>query len=427
MDQPSFLPSLIDLDKVIASHDPTASQHEWMEYLARRFLDRSQVPPALLALDPYSAEYRIAAEQFLREITRTDSYTPRENEKSSFLDPAIMDVEKSYRPSIYCYGDSRPLSEFYLAAATIFRLLDVRAGAKVIEYGAGDGQLSLALARLGIDVTAVDVEPRFLELIRRQAVALGVTLKTLEGCFGDSPPGERYDRIIFFEAFHHALDHVALLVQLKEILTSDGFMVLAGEPVIARESPARYAVPFAWGPRLDGLSLYSMKLHGWCELGFRQEYFVERFLRSGWSLEHHSSDISAKADAYVARPLRGMIDLGRCMIDSVQQGSAWHAPEGTHRWTMGSSIIPVPESSAGRSGDLHMHNYLPVKRVVRVDGGTQNVQTVHLAPGESKVLNLHFDGHPIRIASRVDRVSNLLPHSSDDREVGVAISKLVLR
>ena len=46
------------------------------------------------------------------------------------------------------------------AFGAVLKVLDVRAGQSVLEYGPGDGQISLALARMGCRVTAVDIEGR---------------------------------------------------------------------------------------------------------------------------------------------------------------------------------------------------------------------------------------------------------------------------
>ena len=48
------------------------------------------------------------------------------------------------------------------------------AGAKVIEFGCNIGATSIVLASLGADVTAVDVDPRYVELARLNAAAYGL-------------------------------------------------------------------------------------------------------------------------------------------------------------------------------------------------------------------------------------------------------------
>ncbi len=84
-------------------------------------------------------------------------------------------------------------------------------------------------------------------------------------------------------------------------MNDDGRIVFAGEPIV-KESPT---VPFAWGCRLDGESLYVGKSFGWMELGFQESYFVELLIRKGWFINsHHYSTVSAKASWYVAKKIR---------------------------------------------------------------------------------------------------------------------------
>lgn len=80
--------------------------------------------------------------------------------------------------------------------------MDVRAGDSILEYGAGDGQLALSLARMGCRVSVVDIEERYLKIIERQAAAFGVDVQLVKGVFGDDVGETRFDRILFYEAFH---------------------------------------------------------------------------------------------------------------------------------------------------------------------------------------------------------------------------------
>ena len=50
----------------------------------------------------------------------------------------------------------------------------VTSGGPVLELGCGTGRVSLAIAELGIPVTAIDLSPRMLEVARRKAVGRGL-------------------------------------------------------------------------------------------------------------------------------------------------------------------------------------------------------------------------------------------------------------
>jgi cyclopropane fatty-acyl-phospholipid synthase-like methyltransferase len=60
------------------------------------------------------------------------------------------------------------------AIAFLLRTMQLQPGARVLDVGAGWGNTTLALAQLGFDVAALDIEPRFCELIRERARRAGV-------------------------------------------------------------------------------------------------------------------------------------------------------------------------------------------------------------------------------------------------------------
>jgi 2-polyprenyl-3-methyl-5-hydroxy-6-metoxy-1,4-benzoquinol methylase len=78
--------------------------------------------------------------------------------------------------------------------------------ASILEYGSGSGQLLLFLARMGLDVYAVDIDQPSLDLVSAQARAMGLDVKCECALFGEGFSDKKFDRIIFFEAFHGRLD-----------------------------------------------------------------------------------------------------------------------------------------------------------------------------------------------------------------------------
>ena len=237
----------------------------------------------VLGEDPFSNQYRKGVEKIWKKITKKDDYDAKINEKSPFIENS----ENAFLPSIYTYGDSNFLGQFFAAFGAILKVLNVKRNDSVLEYGPGDGQISIALTRMGCKVSVVDIEERYLQAIKSQCNSLNVTIEALEGQFGDNfEDGRKYDRILFFEAFHHSLDHQKIMAKFKEILKSGGFVVFAGEPIVDPHGPWSAAVPFAWGPRLDGLSIRAMRTLGWCELGFQRPYFIEMLLQNGYNVEY---------------------------------------------------------------------------------------------------------------------------------------------
>jgi SAM-dependent methyltransferase len=158
------------------------------------------------------------------------------------------------------------------------------------------------LARNGCDVTVVDIEEAYVEGIQRQCRALNIPIRACVGEFGFVPEaGERFDAVLFFETFHHALRHNELLRQLQRVVADDGLIAFAGEPIIAPGDVWEPTVPFPWGPRCDLLSLWAMRTQGWMELGFREAYFLEALSRAGWSAVKHACSLTSRGNTYIAR------------------------------------------------------------------------------------------------------------------------------
>jgi SAM-dependent methyltransferase len=73
-------------------------------------------------------------------------------------------------------------------AAVLKRLLPPR-GARVLDVGAGTGFLSLAAARLGYDVTALDISSGMLDRLRLAAASEKLTIKIVQAAAHEPPAG----------------------------------------------------------------------------------------------------------------------------------------------------------------------------------------------------------------------------------------------
>jgi cyclopropane fatty-acyl-phospholipid synthase-like methyltransferase len=167
--------------------------------------------------------------------------------------------------------------------------------ARILEFGPGWGNTTLALLQTGYDVTAVEIDPAFTDLIARRCAlhADRLTLETADMLEFTSP--RRFDVILFFESFHHCQDHRRLLNQLHDLLAEGGVILFVAEPILD--------LPYPWGLRLDGQSLWAMRQLGWLELGFDRSYFMQALRDTGWAGERlHSRAISSLTDVVVARP-----------------------------------------------------------------------------------------------------------------------------
>ena len=60
----------------------------------------------------------------------------------------------------------------------------------------------------------------------------------------------RFDAIVFYECFHHCIDHPQLLLILRERLTAGGVIIFAGETI-------NEILPYAWALNPTGQGILS--------------------------------------------------------------------------------------------------------------------------------------------------------------------------
>ncbi len=226
--------------------------------------------------DPFSAEYRAFQIGIYEHLTdRTYSV---QNERTLFNVSDYRD-----RPYPYYLKSTATAGEHLLAVGFMLRHLGLPPGARVVEFGPGWGNSTVALALLGMQVTAVDIEPNFCAVLRERAVAHAVELEIVEDdFFWAERVTEPYDAAIFFESFHHCDDHMRLLRALKTAVKPGGQVIFAAEPVVTRH-------PIPWGISMSGSALWSMRNFGWLELGFDEAYFHAALARAGWTAQKHTS------------------------------------------------------------------------------------------------------------------------------------------
>lgn len=288
-----------EFDAALAILDGGHPDGEQYQRLTTLVLDHPAAG-ALAALDPFSAEYRAAVLDFyavLRARAGDAAYVTERDEASDTGGRVPANLWTGLVP--WSFRDLKLSAEFLLSWGHILQLLEVAPGQSVLEYGPGSGQILLMLARMGVQAHGVDIDRTALDGIRAQADALGLPVALDRAVFGEGFDGRRFDAILFFEAFHHALDFPALLERLHERLAPGGRLVLCGEPIVEMPFPG---IPFSWGPRLDALSIYCMRKWGWMELGFTRPFLTEAARRAGWQMTPHPFPGCGRASAFVLTP-----------------------------------------------------------------------------------------------------------------------------
>ncbi len=266
----------LDAQLVLVDEAGQRSDDELRKALASFEFGLTQKVPS----DPYGEAYRKQQHELYLTISGASSYTPQ-NERSEFL--GNME-ETARQPFPYYTRSAQTVGDQLMALGYIIKTMNLASGSKILEFGPGWGNTTIALARMGYAVTAVDIEPKFLELIQCRAKLLGLSVQTVCASFGPvndaSGEPEKFDAVLFFESFHHCADHLKLIRELPTMLKDGGIAVFASEPITE-------VFPLPWGVRLDGMSVWSIRRFKWLELGFKESYFLQTMKKNGWTVTKH--------------------------------------------------------------------------------------------------------------------------------------------
>ena len=144
--------SLEELDEILVELEDAAKVSD--DELRRVFTTFAMEFPGDPPADPRSQAYR--DRQFeLYEYLHGKPYDPS-HEVSDF------DPEKAARQPFPYYTESpTTVGNQLIAVGHIIRSLDLRPSSSVLEFGPGWGNTTIALARMGYALTAVDIEKRF--------------------------------------------------------------------------------------------------------------------------------------------------------------------------------------------------------------------------------------------------------------------------
>lgn len=238
--------------------------------------------------DPYSEEYREHQLALYKHIAGKDYNSS--NEVIKF--PVMLMAD---RPFPFTTQSCHTVGNHLMGIAYMIKIMALQPNAKILEFGPGWGNTTECLARMGFDVTAVDIADDYVRLIRERAKRLNLSINAICADFNYIETiDDKFDAIVFFECFHHASDHLRLLRGLKRVVKDDGIVVFGAEPILD-------SFPLPWGLRLDGESLWAIRRHGWLELGFQEKYFRNTLQKLGWTVTKHVCNETPWGTVFVAR------------------------------------------------------------------------------------------------------------------------------
>ena len=261
--------TLEQLDVIMREIDAAAAISD--DELRRVFKTFRMELPTASGIDPASEEYRTRQLE-LYQWLHGSPYSVK-NEASPFdVEPAIV------KPFPYYTESAETVGNQLIAIGHLIKHLALKPRSRVLEFGAGWGNTTIALARMGHQVTVIEIEPNFVKLIKERASRDGLDVNVMQGDFFDCTIlTSQFDAVLFYESFHHCADHRALIPLLDRLTAFGGIIMFAAEPILEE-------FPLPWGLRLDGKSLWAIRRMGWMELGFKESYFRQLMDDNGWVL-----------------------------------------------------------------------------------------------------------------------------------------------
>lgn len=246
--------------------------------------------------DPHSKEYHAFQMKLYSVISGRHIYDIK-NEESVF-----NTTETKICPFPYYTHSASTVGDQLLAIGFIIKKTNLPENSNVIEFGPGWGNLTLALAQMGHNMTCVEVEKRFIDLIKYRTREINKPIEFFQQDMLEftNSTDEKYDAAIFYESFHHCCDPLNLMKNLSRIINKNGIICFASEPLI--QGPLKI-IPYPWGIRLDGMSMWSIRRFGWMELGFDINFFLDTLSQYGFKSERFSSDVSPLTNLIIAKKI----------------------------------------------------------------------------------------------------------------------------
>lgn len=155
----------------------------------------------------------------------------------------------------------RETARFLIDFGYVLQLLDLHAGASLVELGCGSGWMTRLAARHGVQAEGYDISPQMIEIAREEAAREGLDAVFEAGDFEQLDLGRRFDACLVYDALHHSARPELVFACARRALKPGGQLLVA-EP--------------NWKQRFQGRG--ASEAYGTSELGYRPRR-LKRLLR----------------------------------------------------------------------------------------------------------------------------------------------------
>jgi SAM-dependent methyltransferase len=150
-------------------------------------------------------------------------------DKSSPSGQTDLSAIKARQQAAWASGDYALIgTTLQIVGETLCEALDLRAGQRVLDVAAGNGNVSLAAARRGCDVVATDYVPALLDRARQRADAEGLVMQFREADVEALPFADaRFDVVVSTFGVMFTPDHERAAAELLRVCKPGGKIGLA--------------------------------------------------------------------------------------------------------------------------------------------------------------------------------------------------------
>lgn len=357
-----------DLDAFVATVDSFGGpgfpgvEDYWREF--------NYIPATVVdtTLDPFGPTYFDQQLALYREISGR-SLDQSVNEHTVFDREAHLMGRNPYN-----HGEPGVLANQLLQLNMAMRLANPRRGARMVDMGCGWGLSSELGAYLGLEVEAVDINRDFVDLVQARSERYHYDIRAVQGAFDDYVPDAPVDLVLFYECLHHAVEPWTLIERLGQKLRPGGKIVACGEPINTFWWPH-------WGLRLDPMSVYCIRKHGWFESGWSQEFIVacmDRALLNAHVVTHPDHQIGEFIIAAADELLKPDWMVRNCDLVGADLDGDYLVATGDTR-----IVFRTPISRPNAAIELHNFRGRPVTADMRWNDGP--IVPLSIQPGATRL------------------------------------------
>jgi 2-polyprenyl-3-methyl-5-hydroxy-6-metoxy-1,4-benzoquinol methylase len=171
--------------------------------------------------NPHSAQYLTQQMALYKEITGHTYLDVRDE-----MLPDIPIVRLLHAPNAYDHPDPSEYAKHCVAMGLLVKELALPRGARILELGSGWGFCQEFLSQCGYETVGIDANSDFISTSNARLERLGFGKRVMFSTFDQLSKANlgKFDAVISYESFHHAVNALSVLQQAVDCLNQNGVL-----------------------------------------------------------------------------------------------------------------------------------------------------------------------------------------------------------